>query len=129
VVKFTIVSGRQKSPETAISKWSILPQWSILHRPAFSIRLTVRGRIKPLTHKAVTRLRRAVMKAEADYRKLAEDCVQLAQTAAEVHRFMLLNMAHTWLQFADRAARDHERIVNGHARAAIGIHEGVFEPG
>ena len=69
------------------------------------------------------------MKAEADYRKLAEDCVRLAQTAAEVYRSMLLNMAHTWLQFADRAARDHERIVNGHARAAISIHERVFDRG
>jgi hypothetical protein len=39
------------------------------------------------------------MKTQADYRKLAEDCVRLAQTATEVHRAMLLNMAHTWLQF------------------------------
>src|SRR5580704_4677180 len=56
-----------------------------------------------------------VMKTQADYRKLAEDCVRLAQTATEVHRAMLLNMAHAWLHFADRAARDHEWIVNDHS--------------
>ena len=56
-----------------------------------------------------------VMKTQADYRKLAEDCVSLAQTATEAHRAMLLNMAHAWLHFADRAARDHEWIVNDQA--------------
>ena len=30
-----------------------------------------------------------VMKTQADYRKLAEDCVSLAQTATEAHRAML----------------------------------------
>jgi hypothetical protein len=55
------------------------------------------------------------MKTPSDYRKLAEDCVRLAQTAKEAHRAMLLNMAHTWLHFADRAAHDHEWIVDGHA--------------
>ena len=55
------------------------------------------------------------MKTQADYRKEAEDCVHLAQTATEVHRAMLLNMAHTWLQFADRAAHDHGSIVNDRA--------------
>jgi hypothetical protein len=53
-----------------------------------------------------------VMKTQADYRKLAEDCVSLAQTATEAHRAMLLNMAHAWLHFADKAARDHQWIVN-----------------
>jgi hypothetical protein len=52
------------------------------------------------------------MKTQADYRKLAEDCVRLAQTAKEVHRVMLLDMAHTWLQFADKAAHDHDWIVS-----------------
>jgi hypothetical protein len=56
------------------------------------------------------------MRTQSDYRKLAEDCVRLAQTATEAHRAMLLNMAHTWLHFADRAARDGEWIVNTHAR-------------
>jgi hypothetical protein len=55
------------------------------------------------------------MRTQSDYRKLAEDCVRLAQTATEVHRAMLLDMAHTWLQFADRAAHDHEWIVNAQA--------------
>jgi hypothetical protein len=54
------------------------------------------------------------MKTQADYRKLAEDCVHLAQTAKETHRVMLLNMAHTWLQLADRAANDHNWTVDGH---------------
>jgi hypothetical protein len=36
------------------------------------------------------------MKTQSDYRKLAEDCVRLAQTATEVHRTVLLNMAHIW---------------------------------
>jgi hypothetical protein len=40
------------------------------------------------------------MKTQADYRKEAEDCVHLA---------------HRWLQFADRAAHDHESIVNDRA--------------
>jgi hypothetical protein len=54
------------------------------------------------------------MKSQADYRKLAEDCVRLAQTATEAHRAMLFNLAHTWLQLADRAASDHQWMVNGY---------------
>jgi hypothetical protein len=54
------------------------------------------------------------MKTQSDYRKLAEDCVRLAQTATETHRAMLLNIARTWLQFADRAASDHQWMVNRH---------------
>jgi hypothetical protein len=54
------------------------------------------------------------MKTQSDYRKLAEDCVRLAQTATEIHRVMLLNLAHTWLQLADRAASDHQCMVNRH---------------
>jgi hypothetical protein len=53
------------------------------------------------------------MKTQADYRKLAEDCVRLAQTAKETHRAMLLNMANTWLQFADQGARDHQWVADG----------------
>jgi hypothetical protein len=53
------------------------------------------------------------MKTPADYRKLAEDCVRLAQTAKETHRAMLLNMANTWLQFADQVARDHQWMADG----------------
>jgi hypothetical protein len=30
------------------------------------------------------------MKTQSDYRKLAEDCVRLAQTAAEAHRATVL---------------------------------------
>jgi hypothetical protein len=54
------------------------------------------------------------MKTQSDYRKLAEDCVRLAQTATEVHRPMLLNMAHIWLQFADRVARNDQWMANGY---------------
>ena len=62
-----------------------------------------------------------VMKTQADYRKLAEDCVRLAQTATEIHRAMLLNMAHTWLQFADRAANDHQWMAEGGRRRQAGV--------
>jgi hypothetical protein len=55
------------------------------------------------------------MKTQSDYRKLAEDCVQLAQTAKEAHRAMLLNMANTWLQLADQVASDRQWMANGHA--------------
>ena len=53
------------------------------------------------------------MKTQSDYRKLAEDCVRLAQTAKETHRAMLLNMAHTWLKLADGAANDHQWMDKG----------------
>ena len=53
------------------------------------------------------------MRTQAEYRKLAEDCVRLAQTAREIHRAMLLNMASTWLQFADRVGNDHQ-LIKGH---------------
>ena len=53
------------------------------------------------------------MKTQADYRKLAEDCVHLAQTAKDTHRVMLLNMAHTWLKLADGAANDHQWMDKG----------------
>ena len=52
------------------------------------------------------------MKTPADYRKLAEDCVRLAQTAKETHRALLLNLAHTWLQFADQVANDHQSTAD-----------------
>ena len=54
------------------------------------------------------------MKTQSDYRKLAEDCVRLAQTAKEAHRAMLLNMADTWLLFAEQVAKDHQWMANGH---------------
>jgi hypothetical protein len=92
------------------------PRWSILHRLAFTACRTIRaGWIESPSHKATEPDGKWVMKTQADYRKLAEDCVSLAQTATEAHRAMLLNMAHAWLHFADRAARDHEWIVNDHA--------------
>jgi len=50
------------------------------------------------------------MRTQTEYRKLAEDCVRLAQRARKIHRAMLLNMASTWLQFADRAANDQPLI-------------------
>jgi hypothetical protein len=54
------------------------------------------------------------VKTQSDYRELAEDCVRLAQTAKETHRPMLLNVAHVWLQFANRAANDHQWMADGH---------------
>jgi hypothetical protein len=52
------------------------------------------------------------MKTQSDYRKLAEDCVRLAQTAKDTHRAVFLNMAHAWLQLAERVANDHHWMVN-----------------
>jgi hypothetical protein len=47
------------------------------------------------------------MKTHADYRKLAEDCVRLAETASTPwRRSTLLNIAHTWLQLADQVGSD-----------------------
>ena len=73
------------------------------------------GWIESPSHKATEPVER-VMRTQADYRKLAEDCVRLAQTAKETHRAMLLNMASTWLQFAERAAHDHDWIANERAQ-------------
>jgi hypothetical protein len=64
------------------------------------------------------------MKTSADYRKLAEDCVRLAQTANQVHRAMLLNMAHTWLQLADRVDDDHQWIVKGRDELSPNLGDG-----
>jgi hypothetical protein len=56
------------------------------------------------------------MRTQSDYRKLAEDCVRLAQTAKDAHyRTMFLNMSDTWLILADIAAYDHDLIVYEHA--------------
>jgi hypothetical protein len=64
------------------------------------------------------------MKTHTDYRKLAEDCVRLAQTAATPwQRSTLLNIAHTWLQLADQAGSDpasgvEDRIMRNGERLA-----------
>jgi len=95
-----------------------LPKCSILHRLAFPVWHTVRaGWIELPSHKTTERREGGIMKTQADYRKLAEDCVRLAQTAKETHRAMLLNMANTWLQFADQVARDQQWMANGRGRA------------
>ena len=47
-------------------------------------------------------------KSSADYRKRAEECVELAQTArTQQQRTMLLHIAETWLRLADHALSDH----------------------
>ena len=76
-----------------------------------------RGLDRIAVSKTTERREGGIMKTQADYRKLAEDCVRLAQTAKETHRAMLLNMANTWLQFADQLARDHQWMANGRGRA------------
>jgi hypothetical protein len=64
------------------------------------------------------------MKTHADYRRLAEDCVRLARTASTPRqRSTLLNIAHTWLQLADRADGDQasgveDRIMRNGERLA-----------
>jgi len=46
------------------------------------------------------------MTDSAEYRKHAEECVRLAQTAKEHHRRLLLELAEKWLHLADRASAD-----------------------
>jgi hypothetical protein len=54
-----------------------------------------------------------------DYRKRAEECVQLAQTVrSPQQRTMLLHIAETWLRLADDAGDDSEREVRP-PRAAL----------
>jgi hypothetical protein len=58
-----------------------------------------------------------VDKTMTDYRKRAEECVEIAQTArTPAQRTMLLHIAETWLNLA----RDAEAIsmTNGAGRAA-----------
>lgn len=44
------------------------------------------------------------MSAPSDYRKRAEECVELAQTArTPQQRTMLLHIAETWLRLADNS--------------------------
>ena len=44
---------------------------------------------------------------DADYRKRAEECVELAQTVrTPEQRTMLLHIAETWLRLADDAGRN-----------------------
>jgi hypothetical protein len=43
------------------------------------------------------------MRTQADYRRLAEDCMHLAQsTSTPQHRCTLLHVANTWLYLADQ---------------------------
>ena len=45
------------------------------------------------------------MPKATDYRKRAEECVQLAQTVRSSHqRTMLLHIAETWLRLAEHAS-------------------------
>ena len=46
-----------------------------------------------------------VMPKATDYRRRAEECVQLAQTVRSSHqRTMLLHIAETWLRLAEHAS-------------------------
>jgi hypothetical protein len=55
------------------------------------------------------------MPQAADYRKHAEECVEIAQTArTEAQRTMLLHIADTWLRLAkDADQNSSDRHVNG----------------
>jgi hypothetical protein len=49
------------------------------------------------------------MGTPAEFRKYAEECVELAQKAHSVsHRDLMLSMAETWLRLADQAQREAE---------------------
>jgi len=53
---------------------------------------------------------------DSDYRKRAEECVELAQSVrAPEQRVMLLHIAETWLRLADNSSRapaDEARNLN-----------------
>lgn len=46
------------------------------------------------------------MGSPGEYRKHAEECVRLAQTARAPHRILLLEMAQRWIEIADLASID-----------------------
>ncbi len=49
------------------------------------------------------------MGTPAEFRKYAEECVELAQKATSAHhREMMLSMAEKWLKLADQAQREAE---------------------
>jgi len=51
-----------------------------------------------------------------DYRKHADECRQIAQTArTAAQRTMLLHIAETWM----RLAKDAETVANGHVNADV----------
>jgi hypothetical protein len=58
-------------------------------------------------------------KQPADYRKYAEECVQLAQAVrTPQQRTMLLHIAETWLRLADDGAQSAEAPLAPAAAAA-----------
>ena len=60
---------------------------------------------RPMTTSNMTRT--DTTPGRADYRKRAEECVELAQAArTPQQRTMLLHIAETWLRLADEATRD-----------------------
>jgi len=50
------------------------------------------------------------MKSAAEYRLLAQACVESAQTATAAQRPMLLHMAQSWLKLADEAAATNDDV-------------------
>jgi hypothetical protein len=58
------------------------------------------------------------MAQAADYRKRADECVEIAQTArTPSQRTMLLHIADTWLRLADDAEENSRtKALNGSAR-------------
>jgi hypothetical protein len=61
------------------------------------------------------------MSKPAEYRKRAEECVQLAQgVRTPEQRTMLLHIAETWLRLADDAAAAATHGANGTALFAHG---------
>jgi hypothetical protein len=64
------------------------------------------------------------MTTPAEFRKRAEDCVQLAQNARPQDRTILLGIAQAWVELADQATADAEllatpidrRLIDGAAK-------------
>ena len=53
------------------------------------------------------------MRQADDYRKRADECIEIARTArTESQRTMLLHIADTWLRLADQTLRDSEPRLN-----------------
>lgn len=61
----------------------------------------------------------AMAKTAADYRKHAEECLEIAQAArTQAQRTMLLHIADTWLRLA-RDADETPRAKNGKSQPPV----------
>ena len=60
------------------------------------------------------------MNTPEQYRKRAEECVQLAQSAPASQRAILIEIAETWVRLADLAKTEHALINGGDPKPGDG---------